>query len=300
MLNPYFSFYGETLLFHVDNKTEKYSIFLNDYGKLPSLRKISYEENLLPLIKSYNQYHEGEISNLNTNILADEFFSEQDINYILEAVREIGGIGMVRILPYKWSDFKSLGSSIIKILPLPLKDIDYEDLPLNINVEHTFRNLKREKVNKIFNKAELENDTDLKLDVLLDNEEYSHFFDMKDFFTIESFEINEIKHLIKPYTFNTFKSSNIIKDIRSMQNELNINCVTGYGMNLLITKNYILVSPLINPYTYDKNKTPIFADPYFFAGIFTLPIIEAEWPEKLNSDYVKFDLKEILKKTTNL
>ena len=65
------------------------------------------------------------------------------------------------------------------------------------------------------------------------------------------------------------------------------------------------MAPLTEPFTYTKEKNvgepivPIFAEPYYFMGIFTLPIIEADWPESVERKNVKFDLIEILRKSTN-
>ena len=38
---------------------------------------------------------------------------------------------------------------------------------------------------------------------------------------------------------------------------------------------------------------------YFFLGVFTLPLIESEWPESIKRKYVQFDLEDILVKSTN-
>ena len=46
-------------------------------------------------------------------------------------------------------------------------------------------------------------------------------------------------------------------------------------------------------------RIPIFIEPYYFLGIYTLPYIESEWPESIERKNVKFDLIEILKKSTN-
>ena len=48
-----------------------------------------------------------------------------------------------------------------------------------------------------------------------------------------------------------------------------------------------------------NQRIPIFIEPYFFMGIYTLPYIESEWPESITRKNVKFDLIEILKKSTN-
>ena len=66
------------------------------------------------------------------------------------------------------------------------------------------------------------------------------------------------------------------------------------GLNFIITKNFMFMCPLINPYTHISNF-PIYADPEFYAGIFNLPIVETEWPETANEKYVKFELFDILK-----
>ena len=46
-------------------------------------------------------------------------------------------------------------------------------------------------------------------------------------------------------------------------------------------------------------RIPIFIEPYYFMGIYTLPYTESEWPESIKRKNVKFDLIEILKKSTN-
>jgi hypothetical protein len=70
------------------------------------------------------------------------------------------------------------------------------------------------------------------------------------------------------------------------------------GVNFIITKNFMFMCPLINPYTHISNY-PIYADPEFYAGIFNLPVVETEWPETANEKYIKFDLFEILKTCSN-
>ena len=48
-----------------------------------------------------------------------------------------------------------------------------------------------------------------------------------------------------------------------------------------------------------EQRIPIFVEPYYFLGIYTLPYIESEWPESIERKNVKFDLIEILRKSTN-
>ena len=90
-----------------------------------------------------------------------------------------------------------------------------------------------------------------------------------------------------------------------MMKKLDINNVNGNGLVFIICKDFIFMAPLTEPFTYTKEKNvgdsivPIFAEPHFFMGIFTLPIIEADWPESVQRKNVKFDLIEILRKSTN-
>ena len=72
------------------------------------------------------------------------------------------------------------------------------------------------------------------------------------------------------------------------------------------------MAPIKEPFTYtkvykenkDKNleaptTIPLFIEPYYFMGIYTLPYIESQWPESITRKNVKFDLLDILKKSTN-
>ena len=93
---------------------------------------------------------------------------------------------------------------------------------------------------------------------------------------------------------------------------LEINNQTGYGFCLIVCKKFVFMAPIKGPYTYTKGqeedkiknipaspRIPIFIEPYYFMGIYTLPYIESEWPESITRKNVKFDLLEILKKSTN-
>jgi hypothetical protein len=311
LLNPYLTLYGEVLLStHIDNKETDSNSFIKikDFGKVPSLRTIDYDEEILSVLKSHNillplTNKNNIVSNLETNIF--DFSSnkppltEQDVYSMITAVKSINGIAMLKILPYKYADYKQFGSSKIKILALPLKDINYENIPLTTKVDQAIRNLKREKMkNLITDKKILEKNIDLKIVNLIENEEFTNYFELHDFFTIDSFSENGVKHLIKCYGEYNMNSSNIINDLKLMFKEMKIINETGYGFNLILSSNYLFVAPLINPYVYDRG-IPIFADPYFFTGIFTLPIIKAEWPETLKGENLNFDFVEILRKSTN-
>jgi len=308
LLNPYLTFYGEVILITDatstidENSSSKISI--NDVGRVPSLRPIKYSSDILPYIKSptpsANESHSvNPVSFLDTNLINFSLnistIREHDVYSMLTAIKSIEGIAFLRILPYKYSDWKHLSSSKIKILKLPLKDINYETIPLSLKISQAVKNLKREKMETLM--REMKND-EPKINHLIENEEFSHYFDLNDCFAIESFEQNGIKHLIKSYKEFDMNSANIMNDLKIMLRELNINNDTGYGFNLILTKSYLFLAPLVNPYIVDK-EIPLFAEPHFFAGIFTLPQIEAEWPETVKGKYLSFDLVEILRKSTN-
>jgi hypothetical protein len=303
ILNPYLTFYGETLIFYDNSKhvDEENEIQIEDYGRLPSLRKINYTEDVLSHIKDEISIIKPPNSALETNIFnfSDNFFfTEQDIFALMTAVKEIDGMAVLRILPKNYTDCKYFGSSKIKIIKLPMKDIQYETLPLQLKIENTITDLKRDKIKHLMESEKIA-DSDLKVDVLISNEEFTHYFEINDFFKIESYSENNIKHLVKSYTNFNFTSTNLATDIKAMFGLLNINDETGHGFNLCLTKNFVFLAPLTKPYCYDKNKVPYFAEPHFFAGLFTLPYIEADWPETINGEFLKFDFIEILKKSTN-
>lgn len=312
-LNPFLTFYGELIIttqidskqFSTTNKLNNNIIF-KDIGRVPSLRPINYDEETLNHLKLQNislpeTYTNNYISNINNNIL--DFspnkipLSEHDVYSMITAVKSINGIAMLRVLPYKHADYKHFGSSIIKILSLPLKDINYENIPLTTKVNQTMRNLKREKMKNLISQSKI-SDKDLKIDYLIENEEFTHFFELNDLFTIESYSEYGIRHLVKNYDEHNISSTNIINDLKVIFKQLSINNETGYGFNLILTKNYLFVAPLVNPYVIEKGVA-IFAEPHHFAGIFTLPLIKAEWPEIIKGEYINFDFAEILRKSTN-
>lgn len=259
------------------------------------MRTINYSSDLLPYIQtpkiSQDTLLETNIYDLNRNPL-----SNGDVYALVKTVKDIQGVATLRILPYKANDYKCFASSKIKILKLPLKEIDNEEIPLTLKINQKVRALKREKLLKL--KDESPSQNELKIDMLIDNEEFSQFFDFVDYFKIEAYEIYGIKHLIKTYTWHDFNPSNVQKDIGLMLKKLNINNDTGYGFNLILTKNYLFIAPLINPFVYQQN-VPLYAEPHYFMGLYTLPRVEAHWPDTVNGEYVKFNLPDILNKSTN-
>ena len=77
---------------------------------------------------------------------------------------------------------------------------------------------------------------------------------------------------------------------------------------VFVCNKFVFLAPIKEPFTYTKGqedrkkeafpRIPLFIEPYYFMGIFTLPYIESEWPESIQRKNVKFDLLEILKKST--
>jgi hypothetical protein len=301
-LNPFSTFYGETILFHQSSKSE--SLILKDFGKLPSLRKIPYDGELFPLISHMIPKEQKDIEKnlswLETNLFGDCVISDQDLQYMSKAVKDINGMALLRVLPYKYNDYKSLCSNKIRILQQPLKDINYEEIPMNLKVKQAVRELKRKKLKFMIEKQNMDVEK-VKVDLLLDNEELGEFFEINEMFEIETYKELNIQHKVKSYNYNTFNHiSQMKKDILMMLNGLNINIQSGLGMVLILTKEYLMICPLANPYTFDQNHVPFFAEPQFFAGIFNFPQIEAEWPETIQSPHIIFNPEEVLRKSTNI
>jgi hypothetical protein len=301
IVNPFLTFYGETILYNDDYSSSDDSdsndfFIIKDFGRLPSLRKLSYDPNIISLIESKFPPEKKTTSSMESNLVT-EYISENDLYYMIKSLKDINGLAMVRILPKDYSDFKHLGSSKIKILQLPVKDLDYSDIPLHLKIEQTVRSLKRNKI--LDEHGKHTNNSNKKLDILLDNEEFTFYFDLKEHFVVEPYHSLGVKHMIKNYTWQEFYLNNLQKDLNLMLKELNINSQSGNGLIMLLTKSYLYVSPLTAPFYYDKDGSPLFAEPSYFAGIFNLPLLEAEWPQTAQNEYVKFDLAHILKKSTN-
>lgn len=224
--------------------------------------------------------------------------SENDLHYLMKAVYSIDGIASIKILPYNYHDFKSFCSSVMKIIKLPLKDISYEELPLNIKINQLVKSLKRQKILDLYAstlKNVQEEDLRFNLEHILNHEEFTNYFDTHDYFKLDMYQF---PHLIKYYNFYTFKPNVIANDIKEMMKLLNITNENKKGVCILLTKYYIFIAPLVKPYVV-ANDVPIFIEPHFFTGIFTLPQIEAEWPYTTESKYIKFDYEEILKISTS-
>ena len=60
--------------------------------------------------------------------------SDNDLFYMMKACQSINGIVYLKILPYGNNDYKYLNANKIKILPLPLKDLNFEEIPLTYKI----------------------------------------------------------------------------------------------------------------------------------------------------------------------
>jgi len=307
ILNPFPHFYGESILLHdhPDNNTFcENSIEIPDFGRIPSLRQIKFPDETLQILAQENIKINFEFDYHNQSHIQNHLFnldhvplSSFDLNYMKKAIVNIEGIATIKILPYNNYDYKTFSSNLIKIIKLPLKDIGYEELPINIKIYQKIKNLKRAKICELYKTTlniEEEEIEKANVENLVNHEEFSMYFDLLDYFTLETYEF---PHLIKYYNFHTFKDEIIRKDIQEMMDRLNITNENKKGLIILFTKDYLFMAPLIKPYILNKG-VPLFADPHFFAGLFTLPQIEAEWPYTTEGKYIKYDFENILKTST--
>lgn len=250
------------------------------------MRPISYSEEVLKYIENKSV---NDVTNLNNNIIdMESFLSDNDLFYFMRIVKEVDGLGMIRILPFQYNDYKKFGSNIMKVIKTPLKELNNQTLPIHHYLEQRIKDLKFEKISKHYSKEILDQ---CQINLLIENKDLNHFFELKDYFCLENYNF---PHLIKSLNINTFKFSTIKSDIEKMMKMLSITNTTEKGLNLLLTKDFLFITPLTNPYTIYKD-IPIFAEPYFYAGVFILPKIENDWPECLKSEFIQFNLSEILK-----
>jgi hypothetical protein len=308
ILNPFPHFYGETILFH-DNQAkfndEDDDFFeIPDYGRLPSLRHIQHHMDIIQVLSNENVKLNCEfIAENHSHLYGNLYdmnsipFSDNDLTYLIKGISGIDGLGMIKILPYGFYDYKTFSSNNMKLIKLPLKDIDYEDLPITLKINQKIKSLKRQRIKDLYNNASNKEDRPIEtteVEQLLNHDDFNIYFDHIEEFSIETYHF---PHLIKYYNVFTFKLENIKKDLRQIMNKLDITNENRKGMIVLIHTNYLFVAPLIKPYMH-HNEVPMFAEPHFFAGIYTLPLIEAEWPNTTNSKYINYDFEEILRIST--
>lgn len=262
-----------------------------DYGRIPSLRKIEYDPELLSFVKIDQM--KKPTSFLNQNILdfSQGFMTDHDIYYLMKAVQDIQGIATMKILPQGKHDYKKFGANCFKIIPLPFKDIVYSEIPLSYKIKQIVQKLKREKLKEIstFNKS---SDANLKIDVLFDNEELSEAFNSCD--EIKN-DVYDFPHIIGLFNKSNYSFTNIKRHIFKAMQEFEITKDSKKGMILILTSDYIFLAPLVRPYFVYQNELDLYADPMFYAGIFNLPYIEAEWDETVVRKFVSLDLLKVLK-----
>ena len=132
------------------------------------------------------------------------------------------------------------------------------------------------------------------------NPQYTDNFAMPTLFTLDVYDSENIKHCIKHFPLGQFNLANVKEGIQSMLETLEINNATGNGLILICSDTFLLMAPLTEPFTYTKKQlVPMFAEPHFFMGVFTLPFIESEWPDSIKRKTVMFDFADILRKSTN-
>ncbi len=296
-----------------EGKLSENELIIKDYGRLPSLRIIEFGGDDLRFYQEYiPPYQLKENIKNNSNLLnySDEcnIIDKETLVSMIQMINETDGYATYKVLPYNYTDWKKFSSNKIKILPNKSKDIKNAEYPLVEKIKQQIIKFKR----NLF-KGNLKEDSGSKnLELIILNEDFEQCFSLPEYFTLDIYKKNNIPHLIKTFSSGTFIYVNLNYSINKMCELLEINNQTGYGFCLIVCKNFVFVAPIKEPYTYTKGeqenkeknipgcpRIPIFIEPYYFMGIFTLPYIESEWPESIQRKNVKFELLEILKKSTN-
>ena len=334
---------------------EKNELVIKDWGRLPSLRILEFGGDDFKFYKEYIPPYQLEehIFN-NTNLL--NFSQDKDVidkgllMNIIQIINETDGYVTYKVLPYNFTDWKKFSSNKVRILPNKCKDIKNREYPLVDKLNQQINKYKR----SLF-EGNLREDEEVKnFELILHNEDFEQCFTLPEFFTLDIYKKNNIPHLIKTFSQGTFIYINLLYAINKMGELLEINNQTGYGYCLIVSKKFVFLAPLKEPFVYTKGneenkdneekkekeennekkkneeikgneeikkneeniekkeesgkekmnkklgeRIPIFVEPYYFLGIYTLPYIESEWPESIKRKNVKFDLIEILKKSTN-
>ena len=297
-----------------EEKKPKDELVIKDYGRLPSLRMLQFGGDDLRFYQEYippYQLKEHIFNNSNLFNFDDDtdVLDKDSLVNIIQMINETDGYVTYKVLPYNNTEWKKYSSNIIKILPNKSKDIKNVEYPLVDKINQQISKYKR----SLFeNNYKEDNDDNKNLELILHNEDFDQCFSLPEFFTIDIYKKNNIPHLIKTFSKGTFIYVNLKFAINKMCEILEINNQTGYGFCLIVCKKFVFMAPIKEPYTYTKGqeedkiknipaspRIPIFIEPYYFMGIYTLPYIESEWPESITRKNVKFDLLEILKKSTN-
>ena len=299
--------------FTEDKKTND-ELIIKDYGRLPSLRIIKFDGDDLRFYQDYippYQLKEHILNETNLFNFSDNFdiINQDTIVNMIQMINETDGYATYKVLPYNYTDWKQFNSNIIKILPNKLKDIKNDEYPLVVKINQQINKYKRSLFENNFKEDTSGNKN---LELIIHNEDFDQCFSLPEFFTLDIYKKNNIPHLIKAFSKGTFIYVNLKFAINKMCEILEINNQTGYGFCLVACKKFIFMAPIKEPFTYtkvykdnkDKNleastTIPLFIEPYYFMGIYSLPYIESQWPESITRKNVKFDLLDILKKSTN-
>ena len=295
-----------------EDKKPKDELVIKDYGRLPSLRMIQFGGEDLRFYQEYippYQLKEHIFNNTNLFNFSDDcdIIDKDSLVNMIQMINETNGYATYKVLPYNNSDWKKFSSNKIKIMPKKSKDIKNCEYPLVDKINQQINKYKR---NLFENSFKDENNKNLEL--ILHNEDFDQCFSLPEFFTIDIYKKNNIPHLIKTFSKGTFIYVNLKFAINKMCELLEINNQTGYGFCLIVCKNFVFIAPIKEPFTFTKGqeenkeknikaspRIPLFIEPHYFMGIYTLPYIESEWPESIKRKNVKFDLLDILKKSTN-
>ena len=296
-----------------EDKMPKDEIVIKDYGRLPSLRMIQFGGEDLRFYQEYippYQLKEHIFNNTNLFNFSDDcnIIDKNTLVSVMQMINETNGYATYRVLPYNYSDWKKFSSNIIKIMPQKSKDLKNLEYPLVDKISQQINKYKR----NLFENSFKEEVDKKNLELILHNEDFENCFSLPEFFTIDIYKKNNIPHLIKSFGKGTFIYANVKFAINKMCELLEINNKTGYGFCLILCKKFLFMAPIKEPYTYTKGqeenkakninaspRIPIFIEPHFFMGIYTLPYIESDWPESIKRKNVKFDSLDILKKSTN-
>ena len=301
-----------------EEKTEKdeenNEVIIKDYGRLPSLRMITFGGDDLKFYQDFIPPYQLKEHILNAsnlfNISDDcDIIHKDTVVNMIQMINETDGYATYKVLPYNYSDWKKYSSDKIKILPNKSKDIKNVEYPLVDKINQQINKFKRNLFERNFKDREEDNKN---LELLIHNDDFDSCFSLPEFFTIDIYKKNNIPHLVKTFGKGTFIYVNLKFAINKMCELLDINNQTGYGFCLIVCKKFIFMAPIKEPFTYTKGqegnkdkgilaspRIPLFIEPYYFMGIYTLPYIESEWPESIKRKNVKFDLVDILKKSTN-
>ena len=134
-------------------------MILLDFGRLPSLRKISMKPQDFKYYRDILPEYQFSIKNMNyTNLqnLKAKIFSDESIRDIVKIVKATGDYAVYRILPYGFCDSKNYGSNRIKFIPRNPKELKLKPFPIELKMDQEMKAAKRVAVNEIMNQTDVE------------------------------------------------------------------------------------------------------------------------------------------------